>query len=106
MSSPTQHSLKLMRDRGYPLVQVVEKWIAPARKRVDLFGIIDIVCVGEEFGDTVGVQCTSDDHVSEHVRKVTDSPALPFLRKAGWRIVVQGWKKRCGRWVVREVDVS
>ena len=103
MTSPTQRTLKELRDRGYPLVQVVEKWIAQARKRVDLFGIIDVVAVGD---DIVGVQCTSYSNVSARVHKITDSPALPVLRKAGIRVLVHGWRKVKGRWVLREVDLS
>jgi len=92
-----------MRNRGYPLVQTVERWIPQARKRVDLFGIGDILCVG---ADVVMVQTTSYSNISSHVRKITGSPALPILRKAGIGILVHGWRKRCGRWIVREVDVS
>jgi hypothetical protein len=103
LTSPTQRTLKELRDRGYPLVQVVEKWIAQARKRVDLFGIIDVVAVGD---DIVGVQCTSYSNVSARVHKITDSPALPVLRKAGIRVLVHGWRKVKGRWVLREVDLS
>ena len=93
-----------MRRRGYPLVQVVEKWIPQARKRVDLFGIIDVVCVSET--EVVGIQTTSASNVSARITKITESPATPVLRKVGIRILVHGWAKRKGRWVVREVDLS
>jgi hypothetical protein len=92
-----------MRERGYPLVQVVEKWNPYARVRQDLFGIIDVVAVGD---DIVGVQATSASNVAKRVAKITDSPALPVLRKAGIRVLVHGWRKSKGRWVLREVDVS
>ena len=39
-SSPTQRSLKLLRDEGYT-AQVVERWNPHARVRQDLFGVID-----------------------------------------------------------------
>lgn len=103
MSSPTQRTLAHLRRAGYPLVQVVERWNPHARIRQDLFGIIDVVAVG---ADIVGVQATSASNVAARVRKLTDSPALPILRKAGIRVLVHGWRKVRGRWQLREVDVS
>lgn len=103
MSSPTQRTLKHLRDAGYPLVQVVERWNPHARIRQHLFGIIDVVAVGE---DIVGVQATSASNVSKRVTKITESPALPILRKAGIRVLVHGWRKIRGRWQLREVDLS
>lgn len=103
MGSPTQRSLAEMRKRGYPLVQVVEKWNPHAHIRQDLFGIIDVLCVGT---DIVGIQATSDSNVSSRVHKCQDSEAMAHLRKAGIRVVVQGWKKVGHRWKLREVDIS
>lgn len=103
MSSPTQRTLKHLRDAGYPLVQVVERWNPYAGVRQDLFGIVDVLAVGS---DIVGVQATSASNVSKRVAKITGSPALPILRKAGIRVVVHGWCKVNGRWTLREVDVS
>lgn len=100
--TPTQRSLEYLRDR-YPLVQKVEQWNHYARRRQDLFGIIDIVAVGDEI---VGVQATSASHVSARIAKITDSLALPILRKAGIRVLVHGWGKRKGKWTLREVDIS
>ena len=105
MNSPTSRSLGLMRSRGFPLVQVVEKWIPQARKRVDLFGFIDILCVSAD-GSVVALQTTSASNVSARIHKITDSASLALLRKAGWTITVHGWAKRKGRWQVREVDIS
>ena len=99
----TQLTLDHLRKAGYQLVQVVERWNAFARVRQDLFQIIDVLAVGE---DIVGVQTTTASNVSKRVRKITDSEALPILRKAGIRVVVHGWRKRKGRWVLREVDIS
>jgi hypothetical protein len=104
MSSPTSRTLDHLREAGYPLVQVVEKWIPQARKRKDLYGIIDVLAVSET--SIVGVQSTSASNVAARVAKIEDSEALPILRKAGIRVVVHGWRKSKGRWVVREVDLS
>jgi hypothetical protein len=103
VSSPTQRSLAHLRRAGYPLVQVVERWNPHARIRQDLYGCIDVLAVGDEI---VAVQATSGSNVAARVRKLTDSPALPVLRKAGIRVLVHGWRKVRGRWQLREVDVS
>jgi len=102
--TPTQRSLKHLRDLGY-LAGVVERWNPHSRTRHDLFGVLDLVAVGN--GETIGVQTTSASNVSARVKKITDSDALPELRASGWRLVVHGWRKSAaGRWVLREVDVS
>lgn len=104
MGSPTQRSLKHYRDQGY-LAGVVEKWNPHAKIRQDLFGILDLVVVGN--GETLGVQTTSASNMSARVKKITDSDALAELREAGWKVIVQGWRKNAqGRWVSREVDIS
>ena len=101
--SPTQRTLQHLRAAGFPLVQVVERWNPHARIRQDLYGCIDVLAVGHEI---VAVQATSGSNVAARVRKLTDSPALPVLRKAGIRVLVHGWRKVRGRWQLREVDVS
>lgn len=108
--TPTQRSLAELR-KSCQLVQVVERWNPHARIRQDLFGFVDILAVrGTE---TVAVQTTSGSGVSERIRKIAESPALPFLREAGWRIEVHGWRKvrvkgtkKQTRWECRIVDVS
>src|SRR4051812_27337182 len=99
MSSPTQRSLALMRERGY-VAAVVEKWNPYARIRQDLFGCIDIVAIGTR--ETVGVQACAYSSVSARVRKISEAEAWPAINRAGWRVVVQGWRKVRGRWTVRE----
>lgn len=64
MTSPTQRTLKHLRDAGYPLVQVVEKWNPHAHIRQDLYGIIDVLAVG---ADIVGVQATSGSNVASRL---------------------------------------
>lgn len=103
MSSPTQRSLALLRDRGYTAA-VVERWNPFAKIRQDLFGCIDVVAVGN--GETVGVQACHYSDVSKRAEKIANADAITAIRSAGWRVVVMGWHKVKGRWAVREVDVS
>lgn len=103
-ASPTQLTLRKLRDDGYT-AEVVEKWNPHARIRQDLFGIIDVIAVrGTE---TLAVQATSATNVSARVRKIGDSPLIGAVREAGWSVRVWGWGKRGNRWtLVRDVDVS
>lgn len=113
MSSPTEHSLAEMRKRGY-LAEVTERWIPRANIRRDLFGFIDVLCIvadphSELFAKdrVIAVQATSWSNVSARVRKIAEHPNVEAVRRAGIRLLVQGWKKnRAGRWVLREVDCS
>jgi hypothetical protein len=103
VSSPTQRTLAEMRRRGY-LADVTERWIPGANVRRDLFGVIDVLCVGEH--EVVGVQATSGDNVAARITKITEHPNLAAIRKGGIRLLVHGWRKSKGRWKLREVDVS
>lgn len=102
--TPTQRSLKLLRDDGYTC-QIVEHWNPHARIRQDLFGCIDLLCLrGDE---TLAVQTTTTG-VAARVRKIADNPNLPAMRAAGWTIHVHGWRKvgKPARWAPRIIDCS
>ena len=103
-TSPTQRSLKHMRDLGY-VCAIVEKWNPYARIRQDLFGFIDIVCIKGE--DIVGVQACSGagGDSAERVRKISEHENWPLICQA-IRVVVQSWRKNTvGTWVLREVEL-
>lgn len=102
-TSPTQRSLKLLREAGYT-VAVVEHFNHFARIRQDLFGFIDLLALrGEE---TLAIQTTSYSNVSARVNKIADHENVAAVRKAGWAIAVHGWHKVGNRWQVRVVDLS
>jgi hypothetical protein len=102
--TPTQLSLRHLRDQGWELVEVVERWNPHARIRQDMFGLLDIVAVD---GATLGVQTTSASNVSARVRKLRDADATGVLLRSGWDLVVHGWAKKGGRWVLqREVEIT
>jgi hypothetical protein len=90
---------------GYPLIDVVERWIPGANIRKDLFGFIDILAVGIG-GDVLAVQATSRSNVSSRIKKIADHPGINYVRRAGWTIEVWGWYKRDGRWIADIKDVS
>ncbi|MFM2193987.1 MAG: hypothetical protein RLZZ460_657 [Chloroflexota bacterium] len=93
-----------METLGYT-VAIVERWNPFAKIRQDLFGVLDLLCLGQN--EVVGVQTTSGANVSARVRKIAEHENTPRIRKAGIRILVHGWRKNsAGKYVLREVDVS
>jgi hypothetical protein len=108
--SPTSRTLALMRSRGF-YAEVVERFIPGANIRRDLFGVLDVLCLGDN-GELVGVQCTSLSNVSARIKKIAESPLIARLRKTNIRILVQGWQarkvagSRSHEVKFREVDVS
>lgn len=98
MTSPTRRSLKLCRQLGL-YAQVVERWNPHARRRVDLFGCIDVVAVGR--GAILGVQATTAANVGARWAKAVERQELRSWLCAGARFEVWGWAKRGGRWSVK-----
>ncbi len=99
MGSPTQRSLKLLRERGY-VAEVVEYWNHFARRRVDLFGVIDIVGVKDVI---VGVQTTSASNASARIKKMIGNEAVIAWIQVGGEILVHGWRKTSkNRWYCNE----
>lgn len=104
MTSPTQRSLAHLRKNGYR-VAIVEKWNHFTKRRADLFGVVDLLAI--RAGETLAVQTTSGSNVAARAKKIADAEATPDMRKAGWRLVIHGWRKAAnGKWTLREVDCS
>ncbi len=106
--SPTQRSLTLLRERGWKPA-IVEHYNSHMGRRVDLWGIIDILALrGDEI---LAVQTTSTPNISARIKKIEESEWLPIIREAGVRIEVHGWrrykKQQDGKWWrCKVVDVS
>ena len=109
MTSPTQRSLKLLRERGYT-VQVVERWNSFAHIRQDLFGFIDLVAIRASERGVTAIQTTSGSNVAARMLKIRQEPRAGIWLAAGNRIVIHGWRKagergKVKRWECREVPV-
>jgi hypothetical protein len=90
-TSPTARTLVELRKRGL-YAQVVERWNQYARVRIDLFGVIDVVVIGD--GAIIGIQATTTAHAANRIDKILAEPrALAWLR-AGGRIELWSWAKR------------
>lgn len=103
MDSPMTRSLALMRELGY-FCWRTEHWDGFAKKRKDLWGFCDIICVMGK--DIVAVQTTSYNNISARVKKITEHENVAVVRKAGIRIFVHGWHKVGSHWKCRTVDLS
>ena len=106
--SPTQRSLALLKKDGYS-AQVVERFNPYAHVRVDLFGFIDIVAVGN--GSTIGIQTTSAVNMSARVKKILLIPESKIWLECGNKIVVHGWAKKGAKdkrklWCVNTKEVT
>lgn len=88
--TPSQRSIKHLRDDGYQVANV-EHYNAFTKRKHDLFGCIDLLCIGN--GETLAVQVTSKSNMRARVKKIEESEALPEMLRSGWRVIVHGWWK-------------
>ena len=108
-TSPTQRSLRALRERGYSAA-VVERWNPYAKIRQDLFFWIDIVAVRADEPGVLGVQTTSGANAGARLKKARGNGALLAWLLAGGRLVIHAWAKRGARgerkvWTVKEIVV-
>jgi len=109
--SPTARSLQHLRKSG-ALAGVVERYNPHAKRRVDLFGFIDIVCVDGRPG-VLAVQSTTTTNQAARVTKIQSDElarAVNMWLMAGNRIVVHGWSKKGPRgkrklWELSETEI-
>jgi len=103
-TTPTQRSLKLLRDIGFHCA-ITERWNSHVKIRQDLFGFIDLLAIDKNM---IAVQTTSSDNVSARVKKIVELESARIWLEAGHRIIVHGWSKRGAvgkvkRWRVRSL---
>ena len=91
MSSPTQRSLKWLRDRDYTAT-VVEKKVPGRFISQDLFGCIDILAIKP--GEILGVQATTATNQAARMTKARALDTLKTWLQAGGRFEVHGWSKK------------
>ena len=99
----TQRTLALLKKQGLPC-QVVEKWVSYPKKpgqpgppgvRIDLFNIIDILCLDYDRG-VVGIQVCSGSGYAAHFRKITDEQrdnTRKWLATPGTVLEIWAWRK-------------
>lgn len=102
--SPTALSLRWLRERGYT-PGVTERYIAQARIRRDLFGIIDIVAIAAGRA-VLGVQTSSLSNLPARVAKAKACAELAVWLSTGHAAFqVHGWALHNGRWMAKIVEL-
>lgn len=93
MSKYTELTLKYLRDRGWKC-QVVERYQWHAKRRIDLFGIIDIIAIQDN--RIAGIQSTSHGGRRDHIIKIieTESENLKGWLDSGAEFYLICWKKQ------------
>ena len=87
--SATQRTLEYLKIKGYNY-QVVERWNHFAKRRQDLFGIIDIIAMNGY--QVLGIQSCGKSF-SDHDKKILESPYSKEWVKSGCGLVLIGWRK-------------
>ena len=110
-TSPTQRTLAECRKRGWRAC-VVEKWIAQARRRIDVYGFGDVLALDGKPGSLL-IQATTTANAPSRVTKIRGEcaeAASDWLR-AGNRIAVWGFARRgaAGKrklWTLKEYPIE
>lgn len=93
--SPTQRTIKLLRDRGIPAEKVEQRLPIPGKFVTrDLFNVLDIIALDRGI---LGIQVTSGTNMSARQKKIHNEPMALAWLKAGARIELHGWAKRGSR---------
>lgn len=105
--TPNTRSLRWLTSRGW-LAQTVERYVAAARRRIDLFGCIDLVAIRP--GATLGVQVTTATNLAARARKITHEAATGARAwlEAGNQLEIHGWRAPSSRrrtWTLRRVAI-
>ena len=83
--------MALFESRGYKC-EVVESYNSFTKRKKDMFGILDMVAIGNE--ETLGIQMTSKSNMSSRIKKIQESDYFVELLRSKWRIIVIGWFKK------------
>lgn len=100
MPTPTQRSLKKLRDEGYE-PWIVERYNSFSQTRLDLWNALDIIAINGR--DVVGVQTTSGANLAQRVAKLRQNPLMPLILASGIRVELHGWRKLRSRAKKRKV---
>lgn len=105
--TPTQRSLKLLRDDGWT-AEIVERWNPHSRTRHDLFGFVDLIAVKAGHKPLL-VQVTSGSNTAARIQKIKALETYPLVLAAGFAVEVHGWRKLVSnrnRWTPKIVPLT
>lgn len=109
-SKPTQRSTALCRARGWTY-QIVERFNIHAKRRVDLFGVIDVVVLDGQGGGPLGIQCSRGGDHATHRTKALAEPRLREWLASPARFEIWSWEKKGPRgkqkrWTLRVEPIT
>jgi len=104
LASPTARTLELLRRRGW-IAAPVERWIASAGVRQDVWGFADILTAHPRHRRILLVQATTAGHLANRLDKARSRPELRAWLEAGGSFEVFGWARRGKRWRVEILAV-
>lgn len=92
--TPMQRTLSLLRDRGWTCAKT-ETWNPFAGIRQDLFGFLDVLCLGDydDKPSIIGVQVGTGDDRMKHLRKMEDEPRFHQFKRCGGIMLLISWRK-------------
>jgi hypothetical protein len=91
-TSPTQRTLKLLRDDGW-LCYIVEKWNMHAKIRQDAYGFGDILAMCPGKGIMLVQACAGASHAARR-QKILDEPRARMWLQSGGGIHIVSWSKK------------
>lgn len=93
--STAARTLEYLRDDGWPLVSLVERYNIYSQNYNDLFGFADVMAIHPYFG-TLLIQVTSGSHVNARLNKIRTEAfeeAEYAVRAMNVGVEVHGWRK-------------
>jgi hypothetical protein len=99
--TPSQRSVKYLRDKGYQVTNV-ESYNAFTKRKHDLYGCIDLLAIGD--GETLAVQVTSKSNMKARINKISEADDFPEMLRSKWRVIVHGWHKVNNRYQLTEFE--
>lgn len=93
MPSPTQRSLKALREAGMT-VAVTEHWNPFAHIRQDLFQVFDLVALCPVTRRIYGVQVSTTGNIAKRRKKILESQEARLWSRCGGGILLHGWSKK------------
>ena len=93
--SPTKKSIESLKHQGF-LVAITEHFNFFAKRRMDLFGFIDLLALKEN--ELLAVQTTTLENLGTRLAKIKGTPAaVLWLMSPSRRLQIHGWKKGKGK---------
>ena len=108
--SPTQESLKYLRNDGWT-VAIVEKKVPHSFISQDLFGFIDLIAIHPDSETTIGIQVTTTANISARRAKILAHKNYQIWKASPYRrMIIHGWSKKGKRgerkwWTLTEVEL-